>query len=71
MTESKRFTDKLPINFLNIGLIKLILPNSKIIHTFRNPKDNVFSIFKNHFPGGKIKYAYDLKDIVHYYNLYS
>ena len=68
---SKRFTDKLPINFLNIGLIKLILPNSKIIHTFRNPKDNVFSIFKNHFTSGKITYAYDLKDIVLYYNLYK
>ncbi len=67
---SKRTTDKLPANFLNIGLIKLILPKSKIIHCYRNPKDNIFSIFKNHFPGGKITFASDLSETVDYYNLY-
>ena len=63
-------TDKLPRNFLSIGLIKLILPKSKIIHCYRNPKDNCLSIFKNHFPAGRINYAYDLDEIVKYYNLY-
>ena len=64
-------TDKLPINFYWIGFIKLILPNSKIIHCHRNPKDNILSIFKNHFPGGKVAFAYDLNEIVEYYNMYS
>jgi len=68
---SEKFTDKLPINFFWIGLIKLILPNSKIIHCFRNPKDNCFSIYKNHFPHGKIDYAYNLNNIVEYYLLYK
>ena len=68
---SKRFTDKLPKNFLNIGLIKLILPKSKIIHCYREPKDNIFSLFKNHFPGNKINFASDLKETVEYYNLYQ
>ena len=63
-------TDKLPRNFLSIGLIKLILPKSKIIHCYRNPKDNCLSIFKNHFPAGRINYAYDLDEIAKYYNLY-
>ena len=67
---SIRTTDKLPANFLSIGLIKLILPNSKIIHCTRNPQDNIFSIFKNHFPSGKINYSNSLVDIVEYYNLY-
>ena len=67
---SIRTTDKLPANFLSIGLIKLILPGSKIIHCYRNSKDNIFSIFKNYFPGGKINYASDLNEIVEYYNLY-
>ena len=67
---SKRTTDKLPANFLNIGLIKLILPKSKIIHCYRNPKDNIFSIFKNHFPGNKINFSSDLSETVDYYNLY-
>ena len=67
----KRQTDKMPENFFWIGFIKLILPKSKIIHSCRNAKDVCFSIFKNHFPGGKISYSYDLDEIVTYYNLYS
>ena len=68
---SERSTDKMPENFLWIGLIRLILPNSKIIHCYRNPKDNCLSIYKNHFPNGKINYSYELTKIVDYYNLYS
>ena len=68
--KSLRTTDKLPENFLNIGFIKLILPKSKIIHCYRNSKDNCFSIFKNHFSSGKIKFAYEMNDIVEYFNLY-
>ena len=68
---SERTTDKLLPNFLYIGLIKLILPKSKIIHCQRNPKDNIFSIYKNHFPGNKITFASDLNDTVAYYNLYT
>jgi len=66
----KRSTDKFPANFLSIGLIKLILPHSKIIHCHRNPEDNIFSIFKNYFPGGKINYSHGLKETVEYYKLY-
>ena len=66
----KRSTDKFPANFLSIGLIKLILPRSKIIHCQRNPEDNIFSIFKNHFPSGKINFAYNLDEATEYYKLY-
>ncbi len=68
---SKKITDKLPINFLSIGFIRLILPKAKIIHCYRNPKDNIYSIFKNHFVGERIGFAYDLNETVKYYNLYS
>lgn len=67
---AERTTDKLPINFLWIGFIKMVLPNAKIIHCSRNPNDNIFSIFKNHFPGDKIKFAYNLDEIVDFYNIY-
>ncbi len=69
--DSIRCTDKLPYNFINIGFIKLMLPKAKIVHCCRNPKDNIFSIFKNYFPGNKISYSSDLSEIVDYYNLYS
>ena len=68
---SEIITDKMTENFLSIGFIKLILPNAKIVHCYRNPKDNCLSIFKNHFPGGNIPYSYDLEQIVDYYNLYN
>ena len=68
---SERVTDKLPTNFLYIGFIKLILPKSKIVHCYRNSKDNCLSIFKNLFSSGKIKFAYEMGEIVDYYNLYN
>ena len=70
-SNSDRTTDKLPINFLYIGFIKLILPKSKIVHCYRNSRDNCLSIFKNKFSSGKIKFAYNVNEIVSYYNLYE
>jgi tetratricopeptide (TPR) repeat protein len=65
-------TDKMPHNFLNIGLISKLLPNAKIIHCKRNPVANCLSIYKAYF-GGKNShpYAYNLKDLAHYHNLYE
>ena len=68
---SERVTDKLPINFKWIGLIKLILPNSKIVHCVRNPKDNCISIFKNYFINPNLNFAYNLEEISEFYNLYD
>ena len=64
-------TDKLPFNFKWIGLIKLILPNAKIIHCQRNSKDICFSIFKNFFYSNGVGFAYSFDDIIEYYSLYK
>ena len=48
--ETNIVTDKAPQNFLWLGFIKIFFPNSKIIHSYRNSKDNCLSIFKNYFP---------------------
>ena len=63
-------TDKMPHNFLQAGFIKLILPNAKIIHCRRNPVDNCLSIYKQYFNKFH-NYAYDLKELGEYYNLYE
>ena len=68
---SKRVTDKLPINFKWIGFIKVMLPNSKIIHCVRNPKDTCISIYKNYFTNSELNYAYDFDELVAFYNLYN
>ena len=63
-------TDKAPPNFRWIGFMKIFFPNCKIIHCFRNPKDNCLSLFKNNFASSDMEWAHDQKDIAEYYNLY-
>jgi len=64
-------TDKMPENYLNIGLIKLALPQAKIIHCKRNAADNGLSLFKTCFSDGGHLYANALSEIGDYYQLYS
>ena len=63
------FVDKMPNNFRHIGLIKLILPNAKIIDARRHPLSCCFSVFKQLFAEGQ-EFSYDLGDIGHYYRDY-
>ena len=63
------FIDKMPNNFPHIGLIKMILPNAKIIDARRNPLDGCFSCFKQYFAKGQ-HFTYDLDDLARYYKDY-
>jgi tetratricopeptide (TPR) repeat protein len=64
-----RVTDKRPDNFLNIGLIKALFPDARIVHTTRAPLDNCLSIFFLHLDH-RMEYALDLMDIGHYFREY-
>lgn len=66
---AKYITDKMPNNFLRVGLIRTILPDAKVVHCIRNPMDTCLSIFKMDFAGPN-SYAYDLVELGQYYNLY-
>jgi len=63
------FIDKMPNNFLHVGLIHLILPNSKIIDARRHPMAGCFAGFKQLFAQGQT-FTYDLEDIGYYYRNY-
>ncbi|MEM1436858.1 MAG: sulfotransferase, partial [Pseudomonadota bacterium] len=63
------FIDKMPNNFRHIGLIRLILPNAKIIDARREPMACCFSGFKQLFAEGQ-EFSYDLTDIGRYYRDY-
>ncbi|WP_293764125.1 sulfotransferase [uncultured Paraglaciecola sp.] len=63
------FIDKMPNNFAHIGLIKLILPNAKIIDARRQPMSACFSGFKQLFSTGQA-FSYDLENIARYYQDY-
>lgn len=67
---AKRITDKMPGNYLNIGLIHLILPNAKIIHCRRNPMDTCLSNYKQNFMVGQ-HWSYDLEDLGEEYQRYE
>ena len=69
-TNKNYITDKAPLNFKWIGLIKLILPKSKIIHCTRDPKDICLSLFKNFFEG-ELNFSYNLEEAGKYYKLYQ
>ena len=63
------FIDKMPNNFRHIGLIKLILPNAKIIDARRHPMACCFSGYKQLFAEGQ-EFSYDLDDLGTYYRDY-
>lgn len=63
------FIDKMPNNFMHIGLIKLILPNAKIIDARRHPMACCFSGFKQLFGEGQ-KFSYGLESMARYYKGY-
>ncbi len=63
------FIDKLPNNWLHVGLIQLILPNATIIDARRHPLGCCLSGFKQHFARGQA-FTYDLADIGRYYRDY-
>jgi Tfp pilus assembly protein PilF len=65
-----RIVDKLPGNFVNIGLIRLILPNAKIIHTVRHPIDTCVSCYSKLFTSGQ-SFSYDLAELGRYYRSYK
>ncbi len=64
-----RFVDKMPNNFLHVGLIHLILPNAKIIDARRHPMACGFSNFKQLFADGQ-EFTYDLDEMARYYRGY-
>ena len=63
--------DKMPHNFIFIGLIKLILPEAKIIYCKRDPIDNCFSLYSHKFIDASHQYSYNQKVLVEYYKLHQ
>jgi tetratricopeptide (TPR) repeat protein len=60
--DKMRIVDKMPGNYLDLGLVGLLLPGAKIIHCVRDPRDIGLSIFTFRFHGFH-GYAHDLADL--------
>ena len=65
-----RVTDKMPHNFLALGLIDLLFPEAHVIHCQRDPMDNCLSIYFQHFNDAH-SYANNLEHLGTYYRQYE
>ena len=65
--QESHVTDKLPHNFVLIGLIKLIIPEAKIIYCKRSPMDNCFSLYTHKFVDMAHQYSYNQELLGKYY----
>ncbi|HEX4739024.1 MAG TPA: sulfotransferase [Allosphingosinicella sp.] len=63
------FIDKMPNNWIHVGLIRLILPNAKIVDARRHPLDCCVSNFRQHYARGQ-GFSYSLEDMGRYYSDY-
>ncbi|MBK1671000.1 hypothetical protein CKO28_23620 [Rhodovibrio sodomensis] len=67
--EALRVTDKMPHNFMNVGLIATMFPDAAIIHVQRDPVDNCLSCFQQNFAMPHT-YSTNLADLGHHYREY-
>ena len=62
--------DKMPSNFLFAGLIRIILPEARIIHSRRDPADTCLSCYTKLFAGAQA-FAYDQAELGRFHRAYQ
>ena len=71
LSEGKHFvTDKMPANFLHLGVIQKLFPNAKIIHCRRSKLDTCVSCFRQNF-NASFGYTTRLEWLNHFYGQYE
>ncbi|HNP65600.1 MAG TPA: sulfotransferase [Woeseiaceae bacterium] len=70
LTRAPYFIDKNPNNFIFVGLLKLAIPNAKIINARRHPLDSCLGSFKQLFASGQ-PFSYDMTELGEYYLQYQ
>ncbi len=69
-SEAKRICDKMPLNVYHVGLIKLAIPNAKIIHCRRSKAATCWSIYRTHF-FRQHNYANNLRELSKFWDEYD
>lgn len=68
--DAARITDKLLTNFFFVGLLHMLYPKAKFIHTRRNPLDTCLSVYTKLFKD-EMPHSYDLGELGRYYRKYD
>jgi tetratricopeptide (TPR) repeat protein len=66
----RQITDKMPLNFMYMGLIAILFPNARIIHCRRDPMDNCLSCYMANFAGAN-QFSFDLRHLGQFYRQYE
>jgi hypothetical protein len=66
---SVRIVDKMPTNYLHLGLIATLFPQARIIHCRRGPLDTCVSCYFSYFRG--LPFAWDLEELGRYHRSYD
>lgn len=69
--DARHVTDKMPSNFLYLGLISQLFPRARVIHCVRDPMDTCLSCYFQDLVGTENTYCYDLEDLGVYYRQYQ
>jgi len=64
-----RFVDKLPYNYLFLPHILAALPNARVIHLVRDPRDTCFAVYKQLFADA-YPHSYDLEEMARHFVRY-
>jgi len=67
---ARRITDKMPMNFLYLGLIAVLFPEARIIHCQRDPRDTAISCMMSNFLFGH-EFTADFQSFGHFYKQYE
>lgn len=63
--------DKSPFNFMHIGFILTALPDSKIVHVYRDPRAVCWSNYKTLYHAGNVPVSYSFSDLSNFYHAYQ
>jgi tetratricopeptide (TPR) repeat protein len=63
--------DTMPPNYRQIGLLRLALPNARIVRCRREPLDHAIALYQKWFPHKSYGYTYDLADLGAHLGLYE
>ena len=65
------FVDKMPTNFLWLGIIQNLFPKIKIINIKRDPMAVIWSNYKHYFSSKELGFSNSFDDIISYYQAYQ
>jgi hypothetical protein len=68
--DAQHIIDKMPANFKNVGLIKVLFPDAVIINCRRNPMDTILSCYFQQF-SDRTYYSFRLDALVEFFNIYN